>query len=242
MGRARSASRRASCSSSPPRAGSSAAAPRARGSAACTAGCRWTAGSGAAWSRGPGAARAELVRRWLGAFGPGTQRDLQWWTGWTVAKTKAALRDVGAVEVDLEGTGAGRVLPDDVDATAEPEPWVALLPALDTTTMAWMERGFYLGDHEQLFDTNGNAGPTVWVDGRVVGLWAQRRRRGRPPAARGRRARAASARSTPRRRPHHVARRRPCLPALPEPGLPGAGRLLGGATASDTGRQCLQGR
>jgi hypothetical protein len=25
-----------------------------------------------------------------------------------------------------------------------------------------------------LFDRNGNAGPTVWVDGRIVGGWAQR--------------------------------------------------------------------
>ena len=42
--------------------------------------------------------------------------------------------------------------------------------------MAWVERGFFLGDlAPQLFDTNGNAGPTVWVDGRVVGLWAQRK-------------------------------------------------------------------
>ena len=26
-----------------------------------------------------------------------------------------------------------------------------------------------------LFDSNGNAGPTVWWDGRVVGGWSQRR-------------------------------------------------------------------
>jgi hypothetical protein len=25
-----------------------------------------------------------------------------------------------------------------------------------------------------LFDRNGNAGPTIWADGRVVGGWAQR--------------------------------------------------------------------
>jgi len=33
-----------------------------------------------------------------------------------------------------------------------------------------------MGDHvKRLFDRNGNAGPTIWVDGRVVGGWAQRR-------------------------------------------------------------------
>jgi hypothetical protein len=121
-------------------------------------------------------AQVELVRRWLRAFGPGTQRDVQWWTGWTVARTKAALKAVGAVEVELDGQNLGYVLPDDAGPTSEPPAWVAFLPGLDTTTMAWVERGFFLGDlAPQLFDTNGNAGPTVWVDGRVVGLWAQRR-------------------------------------------------------------------
>jgi hypothetical protein len=135
---------------------------------------RWVVGGLEPWPAQR--AHAELVRRWLAAFGPGTQRDVQWWTGWTVARTKAALQAVGAVEVELEGQKPGYVLPDDAGRTEEPPPWVALLPGLDTTTMAWVERGFFLGDlAPQLFDTNGNAGPTVWLDGRVVGLWAQRR-------------------------------------------------------------------
>jgi winged helix DNA-binding protein len=120
-------------------------------------------------------AQAELVRRWLGAFGPGTVRDVQWWTGWTVARTKAALRAVGAVEVELEDGAAGWVLPDDVESTHDPGPWIALLPSLDSTVMGWKERDWYLdGLYRELFDNAGNAGPTVWVDGRVVGLWAQR--------------------------------------------------------------------
>ena len=58
---------------------------------------------------------------------------------------------------------------------AQPDGWVALLPALDPTVMGWKERSWYLGDHrERLFDRNGNAGPTVWADGRIVGGWAQR--------------------------------------------------------------------
>ena len=56
-----------------------------------------------------------------------------------------------------------------------PEPSVALLPALDPTTMGWQSRDWYLGGHKaQLFDSNGNAGPTIWVDGRIVGGWAIR--------------------------------------------------------------------
>jgi Winged helix DNA-binding domain len=120
-------------------------------------------------------ARNELVRRWLATFGPGTTADVKWWTGWTAAKTKAALDAVGAVEVALD-QGNGWVLPDDQGPVRARKPWVALLPSLDPTTMGWQQRHWYLGDHgKAVFDTNGNAGPTVWVDGRIVGGWAQRR-------------------------------------------------------------------
>ena len=78
------------------------------------------------------------------------------------------------MEVELDD-GTGWVLPDDVGLTRTPKPWVALLPALDSTTMGWKERRWYLGEHAAaLFDRNGNAGPTVWADGRVVGAWTQR--------------------------------------------------------------------
>lgn len=122
-----------------------------------------------------GAARARLARRWLRAHGPATTADLRWWTGWTARATQAALAGAHAVEVDLDGGALGWVLPDDTDPVAVPTQAVALLPALDPTVMGWKERGWYLGDHGgRLFDRNGNAGPTVWVDGRVVGGWAQR--------------------------------------------------------------------
>jgi hypothetical protein len=40
--------------------------------------------------------------------------------------------------------------------------------------MGWKERSWYLGDHaEVLFDRAGNAGPTVWANGRIVGGWTQ---------------------------------------------------------------------
>jgi len=119
-------------------------------------------------------ARAELATRWLRTFGPAPVADLKWWTGWTLGATRAALAAAGATEVDLDGAAAV-ALPDDLEPTKPPRPWVAFLPALDTTVMGWQARGWFLGDHApRLFDRSGNAGPTVWWNGQVVGGWAQR--------------------------------------------------------------------
>jgi hypothetical protein len=120
-------------------------------------------------------AQADLARCWLRAFGPATPADLKWWTGWTMADTRRALAAVGAVEVELEAGGDGLVLADDVQRVAPLPPWVALLPTLDPTVMGWAERDWYLGPHRSaVFDIAGNAGPTVWCDGRIVGGWAIR--------------------------------------------------------------------
>ncbi|MGB5169132.1 MAG: winged helix DNA-binding domain-containing protein [Acidimicrobiia bacterium] len=122
----------------------------------------------------PAAARAELVRCWLRQFGPGTMTDIKWWTGWTVRDTRAALAMLDVVEVDLDGS-PGWLLADDLDPVEPVSDWVALLPGLDSTVMGWKERDWYFGEHTPaLFDRNGNAGPTVWWNGRVVGGWAQR--------------------------------------------------------------------
>ncbi|MEV5753833.1 winged helix DNA-binding domain-containing protein [Actinoallomurus sp. NPDC052308] len=119
-------------------------------------------------------ARTELIRRWLGAYGPGTAADLKWWTGLTLTQVRKALEGIAVERVELDGED-GYVLADDVEPVPDPGPWVALLPALDPTVMGWAGRGWYLGAHGPLlFDRNGNAGPTVWCDGRVVGGWAQR--------------------------------------------------------------------
>jgi Winged helix DNA-binding domain len=116
---------------------------------------------------------ARLVERWLRVFGPGTAADIKWWLGSTMGAVRRALAELHAVEVDLHGQ-TGYLLPDDLDAPEPVEPWAALLPPLDPTTMGWFERGWYLGPYKaQLFDMAGNAGPTAWWEGRIVGGWRQ---------------------------------------------------------------------
>ncbi len=119
----------------------------------------------------------ELVRRWLATFGPGTEADIVWWLGATKTVVRRALAELDATQVSLDAGDVGWVLPDDVEPPADPdeEPWAALLPVLDPTTMGWKQRDFYLDpdDKAYLFDTNGNAGTTAWWNGRIVGCWVQ---------------------------------------------------------------------
>jgi hypothetical protein len=125
-------------------------------------------------------AAAELVRRWLRAFGPGTYADLKWWTGWPAGLLRRALARVDPVEVALDGGAIGLVLAGDDEPIAGPSEFAAVfLPALDPAPMGWQARDWYLGAHrERLFDRSGNIGPTIWWDGRIVGGWAQRKEDG----------------------------------------------------------------
>lgn len=121
----------------------------------------------------PRTAWALLVQRWLERFGPGTEKDLRWWFGTTAAIVRSALADVGAVEVSLDGGRVGWVAAGDEEPVGDPGRWAALLPILDPTTMGHKERDFYTCDHDaELYDSVGNGGTTVWVDGRMVGAWS----------------------------------------------------------------------
>lgn len=119
-------------------------------------------------------AAAALADRWLRRFGPATTTDLRWWMGWTAAVTKQALLDI---EAEAVATPAGPAWAARDDEPGGPvAPWVAVLPGLDPTIMGWKERAWYLpASASDAFDSVGNAGATLWVDGRVVGAWAQSR-------------------------------------------------------------------
>jgi hypothetical protein len=132
----------------------------------------------------PQEARAWLVRRYLAAFGPATLDDVQWWTGFSKGETEEALGALkpAAEEVTIEGLGDGcLMLAEDAQRLrdfAQPDvPYVFLLPGLDPYIMGYRDRGRFLAaEHRaKVFDRAGNAMPTVWVNGRVVGAWGQRK-------------------------------------------------------------------
>jgi hypothetical protein len=125
-----------------------------------------------------------VIHRYLDRFGPATLDDVGWWTGATKTLVRRSLDRLGAMEVRLEDGTTGFVAPDDpVDRSSDdpssdqdPGPWVALLPGLDPSAMGWKGRAWYLDPEVavRVTDRNGNIGPTLWVDGRVLGGWVQR--------------------------------------------------------------------
>ena|SRR5690348_2786865 len=115
----------------------------------------------------------EVIRAWLARFGPGTEDDIVWWLGATRTAVRRALAELDPVQVELDSGDTGWVLPDDVDAAESVQPYAALLPVLDPTTMGWQRRDFYLGPHAATLVDRGNAGATAWVGGRIVGTWVQ---------------------------------------------------------------------
>ena len=115
--------------------------------------------------------RARLVEAYLRCFGPATEADVAWWTGWPLGVTRKALAELGTVDV---GDG-GLVLAGDTDPVDVPAPTAVFLPALDATPMGWKGRDWFLPeDRTPLYDRMGNIGPTVWWGGEVVGAWSTR--------------------------------------------------------------------
>lgn len=114
-------------------------------------------------------ARHALVEEYLRRFGPATEADVAWWTGWPLGAVRKAL---AAIAPDRDGDLLW--LAGDEEPSCG-DPVAALLPALDPTPMGWKKRGWFLPeDHRALYDTYGNIGPTVWWGGEIVGGWAIR--------------------------------------------------------------------
>lgn len=129
------------------------------------------------------ASRSLLLGRYLGWTGGATVKQSQWFTGFTLAHTKAALSAIGAVEVATANGEVLCMLPDDVvrlasfEAPAEEQ--IQLLAGTDSLVLLRRNLGDLFADPDKGRKFLGSTlvlqadlpDHPIFDRGRIIGLW-----------------------------------------------------------------------
>jgi hypothetical protein len=127
-------------------------------------------------------ALAELARRYLGAFGPATDRDFAYWAGLPLRDVRAGL---GLIAGEIEQVSvAGEILLTLRGALSRlpRRGQVRMLGNFDTYLLGWKDRSFSVAGEHAIHVKAGGGGwirPVIVEDGTVVGGWRTSRKGGR---------------------------------------------------------------
>lgn len=142
-------------------------------------------------ARGRDEALAELAVRYFSSRGPATMADFTWWSSLAPADARAAV-DMATPQLVSEtidgrvhwlGTSAARATTRRGEASAAPgarrgqeratatAALAHVLPAYDEYTVAYKDRGAALDPSLMQRAKYGIFGPTLIIDGRIVGTW-----------------------------------------------------------------------
>jgi hypothetical protein len=121
----------------------------------------------------PVEARAELLRRYLAAFGPSSRKDIGAWSMMHVPEIKAAL---DRLQLRTFRDEQGRELldvPDGVVTDPDVPAPVRFLPKWDNVLLAWADRTRILPEEYRrvVIGQNGDVAQVFLVDGFVAGMW-----------------------------------------------------------------------
>ena len=120
-------------------------------------------------------ARAEMIRRYLAAFGPSSLRDVVQWSMMHVPELKASLALLEPLRRfrDEHGRELFDVPRAPLPDSDTPAP-VRLLPKWDNVLLAWADRTRVLPEsyRKQVIGINGDVAQTFLVDGFVAGTWS----------------------------------------------------------------------
>jgi uncharacterized protein YcaQ len=127
-------------------------------------------------------ALAELARRYLGGFGPATDRDFAYWSGLPLRDVRAGLESISG-EIEEVEVGEERMLALRGSLPRLPRAGqVRLLGNFDTYLLGWKDRGFSVSGEHAWHVKEGGGGwirPVILEDGIVVGGWRSKRVDGR---------------------------------------------------------------
>ena len=123
----------------------------------------------------PTDARAEMLRRYLAAFGPSTRRDIGAWSRMHVPVIDRALERLEPLRRFRDEQGRELL---DVQRAPLPDPQTPaparFLPKWDNALLAWADRTRILPEEYRriVIGQNGDVAQTFLVDGFVAGTWS----------------------------------------------------------------------
>jgi hypothetical protein len=129
-------------------------------------------------------ATVELARHYFATYAPASFEDWAWWCGLKKTPARAAFDALQGEleEVQVEGMAETLWLPSDqrdaLDQTPDEIPrMVRLLPYEDALIKAYKETRYRFYDDDGLAEgvaitQGGEALPTMWLDGRIMGVWS----------------------------------------------------------------------
>ncbi len=129
------------------------------------------------------AAYTELVRRYLGAYGPATPEDMAAWSGLPISRIRAAWRHSADQLMEVGTSGSAAWMLKTCAAWLDEPPItdrvVCLLPGFDIYLLGYQKRDLAV---PQQYAKRINAGggilhPALQVDGRAVGTWKSLRKK-----------------------------------------------------------------
>jgi Winged helix DNA-binding domain len=125
---------------------------------------------------------AELARRYLGAFGPASERDFAYWSGLPLRELRKGLSGISA-ELDQSRLGGETLLAlRKPRRRVPPVGQVRMLGAFDTYMLGYKERGFAVRPEDEALVKEGGGGwirPVIVQDGRLIGGWRVTRKGGK---------------------------------------------------------------
>jgi hypothetical protein len=125
-------------------------------------------------------AKKSVVKHYLASFGPVTENDVAWWTGFPkghISPVLGSLRDTITPIDRATSKDTYWMLASDEDRLKSvkiPKKHVVnVLSSLDPYLMGYKDRERYLSQdyYDNVFDRSGNATSTILLDGRVIGVW-----------------------------------------------------------------------
>jgi winged helix DNA-binding protein len=123
---------------------------------------------------------AELAGRYFTSHGPARLQDFAWWSGLRMAEARDGLEMAKSQLVRETIDGQDYWLAARAPAAKAASPRAYLLPAFDEYTVAYKDRSAALDPMyaRQVFSVNGIFSPIIVVDGKIVGVWKRKLRKG----------------------------------------------------------------